>query len=123
MGLRVGALILTGKEDLENPFYPDTVDGTAWLVAASVGYTSVYDPLLFFTAEVAAGVAMNEFRRYTPDMHQTKETKPYLGSAVGVGLCLLDRLKVTVYGRFHSIYLDDGVFLGISPEISAEYAF
>jgi hypothetical protein len=123
VGLRVGALILTGKEDLDNPYYPDTVDGTAWLLAASLGYVAHIDPPLYLAAELSAGAAVNLFKYYTPALNRYTDTKPYLGSAVGVGLRLLDRLNVTVYGRFTAIPLDEGVFLGIAPEIAAEYSF
>jgi hypothetical protein len=30
---------------------------------------------------------------------------------------------ITLYGRFFSIFLDDGFYMGISPEISVEVTF
>ncbi|MBN1837541.1 MAG: caspase family protein [Spirochaetales bacterium] len=123
LGLRAAALILTGRDGLENPLNPDPWDATSWLLAASFGYATVSDPLLYFAAEVTAGAAINVIRTYSPEIHKTTRTKPHLGAAVGVGLRLLHRLKVSVVGRLDSIFFDEAVFMGITPELSVEYTF
>lgn len=121
-GMRVGMVVLSGMDDITNPFYPNPWDMTSYPVVASLGYATVFDPLLYFCGEVEAGIAINAITFYTPDEQKSIKTKLHLGSAVGVGLRLLDRLKVTVYGRFTSVFFDDA-FLSIAPEISVEYTF
>lgn len=123
MGLRVGYIPQNTMEDLESPFYPDSPDGSSWLLAASIGYTSVRDPILYLTAELEGGAAINVFRYYIPEIHTTTTAQPFIGSAVGAGARLLDRLRVTVYGRFVSFFLDHGLYMGIAPEISVEVTF
>jgi hypothetical protein len=122
-GLRAAMLVLTGRDSLTNPLNPDPWDATSWLLAASFGYSTVFDPLLYLTAEVTAGAAINVIRTYSPVEHKSNVTKPHLGTAVGVGLRLLDRLKVTVFGRLDSIFFKEAVFLAIVPELSVEYTF
>ncbi|MBN1835837.1 MAG: caspase family protein [Spirochaetales bacterium] len=122
-GLRVGVLILTGKDELENPLNPYPWDATTWLVTASFGYATVFDPLAYITAEVTAGAAVNVIRTYSPELHTTNNVKLHLGTAVGVGLRFMDRLKVTVFGRLDSIFFEEAVFLAITPELSVEYTF
>lgn len=121
-GVRIGMVTLSGMDDMTNPFYPDPWDMTSYPLVASLGYATVFDPLLYFCGEVEAGIAINAITLYTPDEQKSIKTKLHLGSAVGVGLRLLERLKVTVYGRFTSIFFDDA-FLSIAPEISVEYTF
>jgi hypothetical protein len=121
-GMRAGMAVLTGMGDISNPFYPDPWDMTSFPVVVSLGYATVFDPLLYFCGELEAGIAINSITIYTPDEQKTYKTKLHLGAAAGVGLRLLDRLKVTVYGRFTSVFFDDP-FLSISPEISVEYTF
>lgn len=123
VGLRIGALILTGIDDSTNPLNPDPWDLTCWPVATSFRYTFFVDPPLYLTAELEAGAAINSIRTYSPELHTTITTKPYLGSAIGVGLRFLDSVKITFFGRFVSTYFDIGLYMGLSPEFAIEYSF
>jgi len=123
VGLRTGALILTGRDDSSNPLNPDPWDLTCWPVAASFSYTAFIDPPLYLTAELEAGAAINSIKTYSPELHTTITAKPYLGSAIGVGLRFLDSVKITFFGRFVSTYFDIGLYMGLSPEFAIEYAF
>ena len=123
MGARVGYILQNGLEDLISPFYPDSPDGSSWLLAASIGYASVRDPILYVTAELEGGTAINVLRYDLPEIHTTTDATPFLGSAVGVGARLMDRFRITVYGRFVSFFLDHGLYMGIAPEISVEVTF
>jgi hypothetical protein len=123
IGIRAGFMNLVGRDDINNPFNPEPWDVNTWSLAASLSYTSVFNPLLYLTAELEAGVAINSIATYTPDLHKTGTAAPYLGGAIGVGLRPHDRIKIAVFGRFVMMSLADGVFAGIAPEISAEYSF
>lgn len=123
MGVRVGYILQNGMEDSDSPFYPDTPSGNSWLLAASIGYTSVRDPILYLTAEVEGGAAINVLRYDLPEIYTTTDATPFLGSAVGVGARLADRFRITVYGRFVLFLLDHSLYMGISPEISVEITF
>jgi hypothetical protein len=123
MGVRAGYILQNGKEDSDSPFSADPPSGSSSLLAASIGYTTVRDPILYLTAELEGGAAINVFRYELPETHTTTDATPFLGSAVGVGARLADRFRITVYGRFVSFYLDQNLYMSIAPEISVEVTF
>ena len=97
-------VILDGLDDVTNPFDPDPWDMTSMPGVASLGCAAVFDPLVYFCGELETGIAINATTVYTPDEQKTIKRKLYLGPAVGAGLRLPDRLKVTVYGRLASVF-------------------
>jgi hypothetical protein len=123
MGLRTGYILQNSTGDFNTLFDLDAPDGSSCLLGASIGYTTVRDPIQYLTAELEGGAAINVFRYYIPDIHTITDATPFLGSAVGAGARILDRFRITVYGRFVSFFLDHGLYMGISPEISVEATF
>jgi hypothetical protein len=126
VGLLGGMQIIMGKETSIEPGVAEKYDMDSWPVTATFSYVNVFDPPIYATVEVAAGAAINRLVYHASAPQDDREiitAKPYLGSAIGLGLRFLDRLYVTAYGRFVSILFNESAFLGISPEISLEYAY